>query len=333
MNYLSIIDKYTVGYLWGMKIVSLLSSSAFMMMAAMIVALITNFGGLFPSDVLNAGLRSNLTILTLVIMLTLSMSRIPMANLNPFKYGKSMARAVILGMVVAAIIPLAGYFILKDTEYVKQAAGLVFIAATPFAGSVLPLSIILRGDPEHAARGTIVVYILSLLWIPFIVWLALGDSVDMEFLVITVIELIGVPLVLSRLLTKVKISKDVLAVFLNCCIFFMVWLSVGATNFAGNAMWIFIVFIIIAALRSFGLGTGVEIVEKKAGIHWGQRVTDILMTSYKNKGVAIALCVALYPPGMVAIATSILVEITWVAFMDSVLFSKKRMEKELASEA
>jgi len=304
-----------------------------MMMAAMAVALVTNFGGFFPGDVLNAGTRSNLTILTLVVMLTLSMSRIPLQNLNPMKYGKSIARAVLLGMVVASIIPLVGYFLLKDTEYAKQAVGLVFIAATPFAGSVLPLSIILRGDAEHAARGTIVVYILSLIWIPFIVWLALGDSVDMPFLFLTVVELIGIPLVLSRLLTKLKIDKDLLAVILNCCIFFMVWLSVGATNFTNSTWWLFLVFIIIAALRSFGLGTCVEIAEKKAGIPWKQRVTDILMTSYKNKGIAIALCVAVYPAGMVAIATSILIEITWVAFMDSVLFSKKRMEKELAAEA
>ena len=311
----------------------LLKSSAFMMMAAMAVALITNFGGFFPGDVLKADVRSNLTIFTLVIMLTLSMSRIPLQNLNPMKYGKSIARAVLLGMVIASIIPLIGYFLLKDTEYSKQAAGLVFIAATPFAGSVLPLSIILRGDAEHAARGTIVVYILSLAWIPFIVWLALGDSVDMGFLVLTVVELIGIPLVLSRLLTKVKINKDVMAIVLNCCIFFMVWLSVGSTNFKGNVWWIFLVFIIIAILRSFGLGFAVETAEKKAGIHWGQRVTDILMASYKNKGVAIALCVVVYPQGMVAIATSILIEITWVAFMDSVLFSKKRMERELALEA
>ena len=311
----------------------LLKSSAFMMMAAMVVALITNFGGFFPGDVLNADVRSNLTIFTLVIMLTLSMSRIPLQNLNPMKYGRSIARAVLLGMVIASIIPLIGYFLLKDTEYSKQAAGLVFIAATPFAGSVLPLSIILRGDAEHAARGTIVVYILSLVWIPFIVWLALGDSVDMEFLFLTVVELIGIPLMLSRLLTKVKINKDALAIILNCCIFFMVWLSVGSTKFDGNAWWLFLVFIVIAILRSFGLGFTVETVEKKAGIRWGQRVTDILMTSYKNKGVAIALCVVVYPQGMVAIATSILIEITWVAFMDSVLFSKKRMERELAMEA
>ena len=63
------------------------------------------------------------------------------------------------------------------------------------------------------------------------------------------------------------------------------------------------------------------------------------MTSYKNKGIAIATCMAvlgptgLAPVAMVAIATSIVVEVLWVAFMDSVLFGRKRMEKELASEA
>lgn len=310
---------------------TLLKSSAFMMMAAMIVALITNFSNIFPGDVLTADIRSNLTVAILALMLTISLSRIPYKNLNPIKHSKSVARAVFLGLVVSAIIPLIGYFLLKDTEYGKQATGLVFIAAAPFAASVAPLSFILNGDMEHAARGTIITYIVSLAWIPFIVWLALGKEVQMFDTVVIVLELIAVPLILSRAITKIKIDKDVMAIFLNCCIFVLVWLSVGATPFKGDA-WVFIAFGFIAFLRSFGLGNGVEIVEKKAGIHWSQRVTDILMTSYKNKGIAIALCVALFPAGMPAIAVSILVEITWVAFMDSVLFNRKRMERELAAE-
>jgi len=320
-----------------MNIKTLLKSSAFMMTLALVVALITNFAGAFPSDPLNADVRSTLTIITLATMLTISLSRIPLTNLNPLKYSKSVARSVLLGLVISSLIPLIGYFILKDTEYGDQAMGLVFIAATPFAASVAPLSFILGGDMEHATRGTIIVYIVALAWIPFIVWLALGEVVDMTNVFITVLELIALPLVLSRLLTKVNINKEFMAIFLNCCIFFLVWLSVGSTAFKGDA-WIFIAFIIIAALRSFGLGNGVEIVEKKLGIHWKQRVSDILMTSYKNKGIAIALCMSvlpgpLRPVAMVAIATSILVEIMWVAFMDSVLFSKKRMEREIALEA
>ncbi len=321
-----------------MNVKTLLQSSAFMMTLALVVALITNFAGVFPSDPLNADVRSTLTIITLATMLTISLSRIPLTNLNPFKYGKSVIRSVLLGLVISSLIPLIGYLVLKDTEYGNQAMGLVFIAATPFAASVAPLSFILNGDLEHATRGTIVVYIVALLWIPFVVWATLGEVVDMKNVFVTVIELIAVPLVLSRLLTKVKINKEFMAIFLNCCIFFLVWLSVGSTAFKGE-VWIFVAFIIIAALRSFGLGNGVEFVEKKMGIPWKQRVSDILMTSYKNKGIAIALCMAvlgpvgLAPQAMVAIATSILVEIMWVAFMDSVLFSRKRMEREIALEA
>ncbi len=320
-----------------MNVKSLLKSSAFMMMFAMVVALVTNLAGWFP-DSLTANIRSELTIWTLVVMLTLSLSRIPYKNLNPLAHGRSVIRAVMLGLVISAIIPLIGYYLLKDTEFGNQATGLIFIAAAPFAGSVVPLSYILRGDMEHAARGTIVTYVVSLVWIPAIIWLTLGESVDMTDVLITVLKLLGIPLVVSRLFTKVRIDKDLMAVFLNLCIFFMVWLSVGATNFSGIPAWIFVVFALIAFLRSFGLGFAVETTEKRMGIGWSQRVTDILMASYKNKGIAIALCTSgilgpITGDAMVAIATSILIEITWVAFMDSVLFSRKRMERELASEA
>ena len=319
-----------------MSIKDLLKSSAFMMMAAMIVALVTNLGGWFPSE-LTPSIRSDLTIWTLVVMLTISLSRIPYKNLNPLEHKGSVLRAVILGLVISSVIPLAGYYLLKDTEFGNQAAGLIFIAATPFAASVAPLSYILRGDMEHAARGTIIVYIVSLAWIPFIIWMTLGESVDMTDVAIIVLKLLAIPLIVSRLLTKLEINKDLMGIFLNMCIFFMVWLSVGATNFKGIPVWVFIAFAVIAALRSFGLGGAVEAVEKRSGIHWSQRVTDILMASYKNKGIAIALCTSgilgpITGDAMVAIATSILVEITWVAFMDSVLFSRKRMERELASE-
>lgn len=321
-----------------MKARDLVKSSAFMMSLALIVALLTNFAGVFPGDVLTSDVRSNLTVLILAVMLTISLSRIPFRNLNPVSHWKSVLRAVFLGLVLSSLIPLAGYFLLRDTEFGTQAMGLVFIAATPFAASVAPLSYVLNGDMEHAARGTIVVYIVSLVWIPFVIWLALGEVVDMSSVLVTVIEIIGVPLVVSRLLTRFRIDKDLMAMFLNCCIFILVWLSVGSTSFVGSA-WVFVAFAVIAALRSFGLGSVVEVSEKRLGIHWSQRVTDILMTSYKNKGIAIAMCMAVLAPSglaplaMVAIATSIVIEICWVIFMDSVLFNRRRMERELAAEA
>ena len=60
----------------------LLSSSAFMMSLALIVALLTNLGGVFPGEVLDADLRSNLTVLFLAIMMTLALSRYTFSNLS-----------------------------------------------------------------------------------------------------------------------------------------------------------------------------------------------------------------------------------------------------------
>ena len=313
----------------------MITSSAFMMSLALIVSLVTNFTGVFPYEVLDSGTRSNLTILFLAIMMTISLSRIPSKNLSPTNNPKSILRGLILGLVLSSLIPIAGYLILRNTEYSDYATGLVFIAATPFAASVAPLSLILRGDMEHALRSTIYVYIAALVWIPVVIYALLGKTVDMWNLIITVIEIIGIPLIVSRFLTWVKIDKNVMAIVLNCIIFFLVWLSVSSTNF-DCGIWIMIAFMAIVALRTFGLGNAVEITEKKMGIKWSHRVTDILMASYKNKGIAIALCVAtmgpLVPYAMVAIASSIVVEICWVVFMDSVLFSKKRMARELKRE-
>lgn len=315
----------------------LLKSSAFMMSMALIIALLTNLGGVFPSEALDAGTRSNLTVLILAVMMTLSLSRYTFSNLSPVAHWKSVLRAALMGLVVSSIIPLLGFYLLKDSAFGDEAAGLVFIAATPFAASVAPLSYILRGDMEHAARGAIYVYILSLVWIPFIVWLTLGESVDIMQVLIAVVEIIAIPLVVSRLLTRFELSRDFMSVFMNCCIFVLVWLSVGSTDFSTSTVSIIVVFAVIAALRSFGLGNLIEFGERRAGLPWGQRVADILMASYKNKGIAIAMCAATLGPmaatAMVAIATSIVVEICWVIFMDSILFSRRRMERELERDA
>jgi len=316
-------------------VLKFLTSSALMMSFALVVSLITNFTGIFPSGILTSSVNSNLTILLLAVMMTISLSRIPSRNLSPAKNPRSLVRGLLLGLIISSVIPMIGYLILSRTEYADYAAGLVFIAATPFAASVAPLSLILRGDMEHAVRSTIYVYIATLLWIPFVVYVLLGEKVNMADLIITVIEVIGIPLIVSRLLTKVKINKIKMAVLLNSIISFLVWLSVSSTSF-NCGIWVMLAFLVIAGLRTFGLGNAVEFSEKRAGIGWSQRVTDILMVSYKNKGIAIALCVAtmgpLVPYAMVAIASSIVLETSWVIFMDSVLFSRRRMRRELEKE-
>ena len=90
----------------------------------------------------------------------------------------------------------------------------------------------------------------------------------------------------------------------------------------------------IAVLRTFVLGLGLEYLEKKCGIAWEQRVPDVLMASYKNKGVAIALTMGLLPPAAAfPITASIIIEVCWVICMDRFLFTSKRSEKEIRLES
>lgn len=315
----------------------LLTSSAFMMSLALVASLVTNFAGFFPGAVLTPGVRSGVTVLVLAVMMTVSLSRYSFGSLAPRGNMRSILRSVVMGLVISSVIPLAGYWLLSGSVWATQASGLVFIAATPFAASVAPLTYILRGDMGHAARGTIYVYIVSLVWMPLVIWVALGELVDMTDVVVTVAEIIGLPLVVSRLLTRLNVSRGAMSVFMNCCIFLLVWLSVSSTAFPAD-VWILAGFVAVAALRTFLLGNLVEVAERRAGIPWGQRVADILMTSYKNKGIAIAMCAAVMAPlglaqdAMVAIATSIVVEICWVIFMDTVLFNPRRMARELSRD-
>ena len=312
-----------------MKVRDLLASSAFMMGLALIVSLGLGLTGNFPQ--IAPYDRSSLTIIILAAMMTVSLSRIPFSGLSPSKDPRGVLRALILGILVASLIPLAAWALLGDSVYKD---GLIFVAATPFAASVVPLSYIMRGDMEHAARSTIIVYLASILYIPVLVWLTLGESVNMADVVISVAEVMVLPLFLSRLITRVKIDKYVMAVVLNCAIFMLVVLSVGATaNFFRSEATLLLIFMGIAVLRTFVLGVGLEFTERRLGIKWSQRVTDVLMTSYKKKGVAIALCMAVLPAAaLFPITASIVVEICWVIFMDAVLFSKRRMSRELRRE-
>lgn len=318
-----------------MKIKELLGRSTFMMSLALIVALLLAFTDTFPLDVLTTGIRSKSTIIILAVMMTVSLSRIPNNNLNPAKDPKSIGRAMILGIVIAAAIPLTASFFFDDPNY---KAGLVFIAVTPFAASVVPLSYIMRGDMIHAARSTLIIYALSILYIPLIAYLTLGELVPILEVIKAVVFVVLIPLLVSRFLTGVKIDKTAMGIFLNFCIFMLVFLSVGATGqFFKSEPVLLLTFMGIAFLRTFCLGIGLEYIEKKRGIPWEQRVTDVLMTSYKNKGIAIALATAIgaaaaMPALLFPITASIIVEICWVIFMDSVLLSPGRMKRELARE-
>ncbi len=307
-----------------MSIKSILGNSSFMMLLALILALIIGFP--------YRDLGSKIPLIVLAVMMTVSLSRISFSNLNPIKHKKSVLRALVLGTVVASFVPLAASFFISDPLY---KAGLVFIAAAPFAASVVPLSFIMKGDVEHAARGTIIVYLLSIIYIPIIVKLFAGETVNVWDVFEYVVILVLIPMILSRPVSKVKISTSTMQIFVNICVAILIFVSVGSNkNIFEKETDLLLIFMGIAVLRTFVLGLGLEYLEKRSGIPWAQRVPDVLMASYKNKGVAIALTMGLLPPAAAfPITASIIIEVCWVICMDRFLFTSKRREREIKAES
>lgn len=307
-----------------MSIKGILGNSSFMMLLALILALIIGFP--------YRDLGSKIPLIVLAVMMTVSLSRISFSNLNPIKHKKSVLRALVLGTVVASFVPLAASFFISDPLY---KAGLVFIAAAPFAASVVPLSFIMKGDVEHAARGTIIVYLLSIIYIPIIVKLFAGETVNVWDVFEYVVILVLIPMILSRPVSKVKISTSTMQIFVNICVAILIFVSVGSNkNIFEKETDLLLIFMGIAVLRTFVLGLGLEYLEKRSGIPWAQRVPDVLMASYKNKGVAIALTMGLLPPAAAfPITASIIIEVCWVICMDRFLFTSKRREREIKAES
>lgn len=307
-----------------MSIKGILGNSSFMMLLALILALIIGFP--------YRDLGSKIPLIVLAVMMTVSLSRISFSNLNPIKHKKSVLRALVLGTVVASFVPLAASFFISDPLY---KAGLVFIAAAPFAASVVPLSFIMKGDVEHAARGTIIVYLLSIIYIPIIVKLFAGETVNVWDVFEYVVILVLIPMILSRPVSKVKISTSTMQIFVNICVAILIFVSVGSNkNIFEKETDLLLIFMGIAVLRTFVLGLGLEYLEKRSGIPWAQRVPDVLMASYKNKGVAIALTMGLLPPAAAfPITASIIIEVCWVICMDRFLFTSKRREREIKAKS
>ena len=307
-----------------MGIKDLLGNSSFIMVLALILALIIGFP--------YRDMGSKIPLIVLAVMMTVSLSRISFSNLNPIKHKTSVLRALILGTLVASFIPLAASLFIDDPLY---KAGLVFIGAAPFAASVVPLSFIMKGDVEHAARGTIIVYLLSIIYIPVIVKLFAGETVSILDVVGYVVILVLIPIILSRPVSRDKISTSSMQIFVNLCVAILIFVSVGSNkNTFESETSLLLIFMGIAVLRTFVLGLGLEYLEKKCGIAWEQRVPDVLMASYKNKGVAIALTMGLLPPAAAfPITASIIIEVCWVICMDRFLFTSKRREKEIRLES
>ncbi len=199
-------------------------------------------------------------------------------------------------ILLSALCILLGYLFFPSDVDLRN--GFVIMAAIPVAVAVVPFTYLLNGDTEYAMSVTALLYILAPILIPAAIYLLFGPA-DINFidLLILDLQLILLPLILSRLLLLAKanrLPRWIFDIIVNIALVVIVYAIVGVNQpvfFSGEG---FIYPIISASLiRTFGAGIAVEQAAIRMGVAKPLIPPLSMLASVKNMALTSTLALSL----------------------------------------
>jgi len=176
-------------------------------------------------------------------------------------------------------------------------AGFVTLAAMPPAISATPFSYMLGGDTVFPLFGTTGLYLVALGLTPAIMVLLLSaDFVNPARLLLILVQLVVIPLAISRVLLSRGVAQNVIKwrdPALNWIFFITIYIIIGLNRqvFLEQPEALFGVIIIAIAL-TFGLGHAIDFAARRLNIGQSTRISWIVMGTRKNTGLASVIALA-----------------------------------------
>ena len=268
-----------------------------------------------------------LPVLALVMTLsTMAVSsqifRSPRSLLVPALVGNLMSYLVLTGMLLG----IAGLLI-EDTSLWK---GFVILAAVPPAIAVIPFSEFLKGNHSYALIGTMGAYLGGLTLMPLIALLFIGTSfIDPLKILVVMIELIVIPLVLSRILLWTRADRwigGIKGTLTNWSFFVVTYTIVGLNrDLILNDPLSLLPVAVIAVASTFLLGYLVELAGKVLKIDPKITITLVLLGTLKNYGLAGGVALMIFDKQTAVPATvSTIFMIVYIAWLSVKGLRKKR---------
>lgn len=287
-----------------MRPARVLESYSVMMVLGLVLGLLT--GGL-PAYTKEASMAS------LALLMTLSLSTVSLAEARGKEHVRHSIWSLVAnyGILTGLILVISLFF---EGEY---RWGWILMAAAPSAVSVVPFTTILGGKTSKALFSTALNYIVALAIMPAMTLALIGSSVSTSSLVTSLLLLIVLPMVASRLVMRLKISKPVNTSMMNMCFALLIFAVTGANRdaFIGEPT-VMIAISAACVIRTFGTGLGTEYFLRKAKMQREERTAYVLFASYKNLGLTATLAIALFEPAVAVPATICIVfEVVWVIFL------------------
>jgi BASS family bile acid:Na+ symporter len=246
-----------------------------------------------------ASLLKEYTFYILAIVMTFSTTGISTKAMFPLK---QMILPMLMGsflnyVVFGTVIISLSYWLMPTPELFL---GFVVIASTPPGVAVIPFSHILDGDLKYAIVGTLGAFISSLFFAPLIVGLFsnIDGGINPFDLFITMIQLVLVPLLVSRLLLWPPIKPTVEKVrgkIVDWGFALIIFTAVGLNRqvFFSNFDILLLVSLVLF-LGIFGLGSIFELLSRKFGIKAPVAMTQNLLLTIKSSGFAVVTALTLF---------------------------------------
>ncbi len=273
------------------RIIALLNNSSFIF----IVAIAAGLG-------LSRGAASTEHALVPVLALVMTVSIMDISS-RVFLDSKKVWRPVVVALVLNFVI-LSGtyiglsYLLIDDVELHR---GFVLIAAAPPAVAVVPLTLLLGGNTRFALLGTVALYVASLAITPLISLMFLGASyIDPARLLVTLAELIVVPIVVSRLLRRTPVASHVergREPVVNWGFFLVIYTLVGLNRdvfFEDPGVLLHAAAVVFVA--TYVLAEVVNFAAARMGVTAADRISLMMLATRKNGGAAAAIALIFFDP-------------------------------------
>jgi BASS family bile acid:Na+ symporter len=251
----------------------------------------------------------------LVAAMTVSVLQV---SVRAFADWRTVLRAVVLSLLLnygllGGVTLLLAHWLLPDPQLWP---GFVLAAAVPCGIAVVPFSYILGGDPAFALLGLFGVYLSSLFVTPLLAFWFIGpDLVSPVRLVTILVQLIVVPVVLSRLIVASPwkaMAERWRGPVVNYTFALVMFTIIGANrDVLLRQPSLLLLCALIGLAGNFGLCLLLDQVLTRLRVARPQRMTMILMGTIKNTSLSGAVALALFGerasiPAAVISATNVL---------------------------
>jgi BASS family bile acid:Na+ symporter len=272
-----------------LKPISLLRNRNFILLLAITLGMFVGQGSSWTERLMLPAMAFVMMLSTTSV--TGSLFRSPRTFLIPLLAGIAMNYVVLGGLILI----LSHLIILEESLRI----GFVVLASVPPAVGVIPFTSFLEGNVEFSLIGTMGCYFGAFIFTPLILFTILGfGSGFQNQLFITMIELIIIPLVLSRILLHTGLDSRIAKVkgsLVNWSFFLIVYTIVGLNRevFLSQPLSL-IPAALITVATIFLLGYVIERVGRLLRINPKTVTSMVLLGTSKNAGFAGGLALALF---------------------------------------